>query len=183
MSDATHQAALDHFGVQGLVELVATLGYFAMIALPLNAFEIEMSADQMNHAQAVRAAPYRWGSRRPARNPASATCRRSQAGRRASRALRRSCGMRISHPSISISSTASCAREGWISGVFQVLLHSPDMAERMAYVGEFFLDRTILPPDVRALTGLIVARELDSDYLWNASPSIAGGANIDPKLI
>ena len=47
VSDATYQAALDHFGAQGLVELVATLGYFAMIAFPLNAFEIAASAEQV----------------------------------------------------------------------------------------------------------------------------------------
>ena len=46
MSDATYQAALNHFGVQGVVELVATLGYFAMLAFPLNAFEITLSAEQ-----------------------------------------------------------------------------------------------------------------------------------------
>ncbi|MBI4193859.1 MAG: hypothetical protein HY526_02145 [Betaproteobacteria bacterium] len=46
VSDATFKAALDRFGVQGLVELVVTLGYFAMIAMPLNAFEIEMSPEQ-----------------------------------------------------------------------------------------------------------------------------------------
>jgi len=44
--DATFDAALARFGVQGLVELVVTIGYFAMIALPLNAFEMEMSAEQ-----------------------------------------------------------------------------------------------------------------------------------------
>ncbi len=41
LSDATYKAALDHFGAQGVVELVVNLGYFAMIAIPLNAFEIE----------------------------------------------------------------------------------------------------------------------------------------------
>ena len=46
VSDTTFKAALDRFGAQGLVELVVTLGYFTMIALPLNAFEIEMSSDQ-----------------------------------------------------------------------------------------------------------------------------------------
>ena len=46
VSDATYQAALNHFGVQGVVELVATLGYFAMLAFPLNAFEITLSAEQ-----------------------------------------------------------------------------------------------------------------------------------------
>ncbi|HKA45135.1 MAG TPA: hypothetical protein VKF40_24335 [Burkholderiales bacterium] len=45
-TDATYRAALEHFGAQGLVELVATLGYFAMIAFPLNAFEIELSPEQ-----------------------------------------------------------------------------------------------------------------------------------------
>lgn len=47
VSDATYQAAFDHFGVQGVVELVATLGYFAMLAFPLNAFEITLSAEQI----------------------------------------------------------------------------------------------------------------------------------------
>ncbi|MBI3916385.1 MAG: hypothetical protein HY322_05195 [Betaproteobacteria bacterium] len=45
-SDATYRAALEHFGAQGVVELVMTLGYFAMIAFPLNAFEIGPSAEQ-----------------------------------------------------------------------------------------------------------------------------------------
>ena len=47
VSDATYKAALDHFGAQGVVELVATLGYFAMIAFPLNAFEIAPSPEQV----------------------------------------------------------------------------------------------------------------------------------------
>jgi 4-carboxymuconolactone decarboxylase len=48
VSDATYKAALDHFGAQGVVELVTTLGYFAMIAFPLNAFEITLSAEQVS---------------------------------------------------------------------------------------------------------------------------------------
>ena len=46
VSDATYRAALEHFDAQGVVELVMTLGYFAMIAFPLNAFEIGPSAEQ-----------------------------------------------------------------------------------------------------------------------------------------
>lgn len=45
LSEATYKAALEHFGSQGVVELVATLGYFAMIAVPLNAFEIAPRPD------------------------------------------------------------------------------------------------------------------------------------------
>lgn len=47
VSDATYRAALEHFGAQGVVELAMTLGYFAMIAFPLNAFEIAPSAEQV----------------------------------------------------------------------------------------------------------------------------------------
>lgn len=56
VSDATYKAALEHFGAQGLVELVATLGYFAMIAFPLNAFEIGPSAEQMRERNPDQAA-------------------------------------------------------------------------------------------------------------------------------
>lgn len=41
ISDATYKATVDHFGVKGTVELAATVGYFAMIAMPLNAFEVD----------------------------------------------------------------------------------------------------------------------------------------------
>jgi len=44
LSEATYQAALAHFGEQGVVELVANLAYFAMIAFPLNAFEIDLNS-------------------------------------------------------------------------------------------------------------------------------------------
>src|SRR5262245_33418201 len=46
ISDAVFDQARDHFGVQQLVELVGTLGYFAMIAYPLNAFEMQMTEEQ-----------------------------------------------------------------------------------------------------------------------------------------
>ena len=38
---ATDLRVVARFGVQGAVELVATIGYFAMIAMPLNAFEVD----------------------------------------------------------------------------------------------------------------------------------------------
>ena len=41
LTDATYRALVDHFGTQGAVELTATFGYFAMLAVPLNAFEVD----------------------------------------------------------------------------------------------------------------------------------------------
>src|SRR5690349_4959665 len=57
VSDATFKAALDRYGVQGVVELVMTVGYFALIALPLNAFEIEMSAEQLARQKPFKPLP------------------------------------------------------------------------------------------------------------------------------
>jgi len=39
ITDATYKRALDAFGVQTLVELVAILGYYCMVSITLNAFE------------------------------------------------------------------------------------------------------------------------------------------------
>ena len=41
VSDATFDRAEAHFGVQGITELTATMGYYAMLACALNAFEVE----------------------------------------------------------------------------------------------------------------------------------------------
>src|SRR5688572_8855208 len=67
VDDRTYRAALDHFGAQGTVELVCTLGYFAMIAFPLNAFEIEMSAEQKGMRKAFE--PLRYDAWKPAIQP------------------------------------------------------------------------------------------------------------------
>lgn len=40
VEDATYNAALEHLGEQGLVEMVALLGFYATVAMTVNAFEI-----------------------------------------------------------------------------------------------------------------------------------------------
>ncbi|MBI4639698.1 MAG: carboxymuconolactone decarboxylase family protein [Candidatus Tectomicrobia bacterium] len=42
VSDATFQKALAEFGVQGITELTATMGYYGMLAFALNTFEVEL---------------------------------------------------------------------------------------------------------------------------------------------
>lgn len=44
VSDITFRKALQHFGSQGITELTATIGYYAMLAGVLNAFEVEPDA-------------------------------------------------------------------------------------------------------------------------------------------
>jgi len=43
ITDATYADAVDRFGPQGLVELVTTVGYYALNALLLNGFEIPLA--------------------------------------------------------------------------------------------------------------------------------------------
>ena len=45
VSDATFDAAKERFGVQGVTELTATMGYYGMLACALNTFEVEPAAD------------------------------------------------------------------------------------------------------------------------------------------
>ena len=72
---------------------------------------------------------------------------------------------------------------GWISGALQMLMHTPDVAARVANIGAFFLYETILSPKVRTLTWLIAARELDCNYLWQSSVNAARAAGVDAALI
>ena len=182
VSDKTFKSALDHFGTQGLVELVVTLGYFAMIALPLNAFEMEMTPDQT--ALRKPFAPLVVGG---------APCKDTG-------------GRRTDLPSISdpistsprvplLSSHDDVPPEhqhfldrivrtrGWISGVFQILLHTPDVAERVANIGAFIRYESVLPPEVRTLASLIAARELDCNYTWQANVDAARAADVSAALI
>ena len=42
VSDATYQRALDNWGVVGVVELTALIGYYTMVAMTLNAHEFPL---------------------------------------------------------------------------------------------------------------------------------------------
>ena len=45
VSNATFDAAKERFGVQGVTELTATMGYYGMLACALNTFEVEPAPD------------------------------------------------------------------------------------------------------------------------------------------
>ena len=46
ISDATYRRALDTFGMQTLVDLVAIVGYYCMVSTTLNAFEAPLPAGE-----------------------------------------------------------------------------------------------------------------------------------------
>jgi 4-carboxymuconolactone decarboxylase len=46
VTDATFQRALGHFGAQGLVDAIGSLGNFSMLAMCLNAFQVDLQPDR-----------------------------------------------------------------------------------------------------------------------------------------
>src|SRR4051812_660641 len=166
-SETTFKAALEHFGTQALVELVVTLGYFAMIALPLNAFEIDMSAAQ--HAQRKPFAPLEVRGWPWTASDHVQRARPPIPGRQPSRPR---VPLLATHDDLAPKDQHFLDRvirtRGWISPAFGLLLHTPDVAERIAAIGEFFLYRSSLAPRPKALAWLVTARELDCSYTWAA---------------
>jgi 4-carboxymuconolactone decarboxylase len=182
VGDATFSAALEHFGAQGLVELVVTLGYFTMIALPLNAFEIGMSSEQKKIRKPfapldITGTPWRGPAAPRAGLPAIA----------APVAAPPRLKPLSTHDDLAPADQHFLDRviltRGWISGAFRMLMHTPDVAARIANIGAFFLYETILPPRLRTLTWLIAARELDCNYIWQSGVNAARAAGVDVELI
>jgi len=179
---ATFDAALARYGAQQLVELVATLGYFAMIALPLNAFEIAMTPKQIALRKPfapleVHGTPYAPG----------AADERALPPLDGSTASTARVPMRAGHDDVAPQDQHFLDRivrtRGCVSPVFQVLLHSPDAAERVANVGALLLFESVLPPAVKAVVCLIAAREFDCGYTWRAGVAAAHAASVDDAVI
>jgi 4-carboxymuconolactone decarboxylase len=182
VSAATYDAALAHFGAQGVVELVVTLGYFAMIALPLNAFEIAMSPDQQKQRKPFAPLPV---TGTPWRGPATPRANLPPIAQAVTAPPR--LPLLAEHGDLAPHDQHFIDRiiltRGWLSGAFRVLLHSPDVAARIANIGNFFLYETILPAPMRTLTWLITAREFDCNYIWQSSVGPARAAGVSDALI
>lgn len=183
VSDATYDAALQHFGAQGTVELVCTLGYFAMIAFPLNAFEIEMSAEQKGMRKSFE--PLRYDPK-PGADPDLRTQSGSEPigkSRRAARPIPRYSKHGELAPEHQHFLDRIIMTRGRISEPYQVLLNTPDVAARVAHVGSFLLYETVLPPAVKTLVWLVAARAYDCDYEWAAFAGHAQQAGVPQALI
>lgn len=73
---------------------------------------------------------------------------------------------------------------GAVRGPFAVLLHSPDVAGRIAHTGAYIRFETTLPDDLRELAILTTARFWDCQYEWTAHQRIAEGeAGTRPEAI
>ena len=182
VDEATFTAVLDYFGVQGAVELVMSLGYFALIAFPLNAFEMEMSPEQKalrNPYAPLVVAPFVDGAE-DGREVSSLPRRKSGRPRPRIPMIAGHADLKAEHQHFF---DRIVRTRGHVAGVFQVLLHTPDVAERVANIGAFLLYDTILPPPIRLLVWLVTARELACEYAWTAGATEARKAGLPPELI
>ena len=182
LSEQTFSAALEHFGWRGLVELVATLGYFALIAFPLNAFEIEMTSDQLAKRKPFAPLPL---PPHPGVTPAGAP----RAAFAPEAAPRRSARIPVV---TSIEDLEPADRHffdrvvrtrGRVAGPFGVLLSSPDLADRVAVVGEPLVYGKAIPAPARALVWLLTAAEFDCDYEWAFARAAAEEAGLPAALV
>lgn len=72
---------------------------------------------------------------------------------------------------------------GHVIGPFLALLHSPDLAGRIANAGAYIRFETTLAPAMRELVILTVARTWDCQFEWTAHEPIANEAGTRPEAI
>ena len=72
---------------------------------------------------------------------------------------------------------------GRVIGPFTVLLNSPDLAERVAHVGSYIRFENTLPPALRELAILTVAREWNCQFEWTSHQPIAESEGLSEEAI
>jgi len=72
---------------------------------------------------------------------------------------------------------------GSLSGPFQVFLHSPEIAGRIAHLGTLVRFEGTLDFRVRVLAAMVVAREFEALYVWGAQTGSARRQNVPETTI
>jgi len=76
------------------------------------------------------------------------------------------------------------SRRGHVARPFAVLLNSPDLAQRVAAVGEHLIYSTsTITPEVREIATLATARQLDCQYVWSRHVPLAREAGVREEVI
>lgn len=74
-------------------------------------------------------------------------------------------------------------RIGRLPGPYWLLLHSPELADKVSHVGELLRYRTRLDARLSELTILITARFFDCQYEWHAHAPLAQKGGVDDAVI
>jgi 4-carboxymuconolactone decarboxylase len=71
---------------------------------------------------------------------------------------------------------------GAVRGPFPALLRSPELAERIRHLGDYVRFEAALPPQLRELAILLVARFWSAHYEWHAHQAAALKAGLNPAI-
>lgn len=72
---------------------------------------------------------------------------------------------------------------GAIQGPFTMLLHCPELADRMVDIGGYVRFEGSLDKRVRVLAAMVVAREFDALYVWGAQTGSARRQDVPETTI
>jgi 4-carboxymuconolactone decarboxylase len=75
------------------------------------------------------------------------------------------------------------ASRGAIHGPFEMFLHSPEIAQRVAHLGAYVRFEGSLDMRIRVLAAMTVGRELDVLYIWGAQTASARRQNVPESTI
>jgi 4-carboxymuconolactone decarboxylase len=75
------------------------------------------------------------------------------------------------------------ASRGALHGPFNIFLHSPEVAGRIAHLGSFVRFEGSLDFRVRVLAAMTVAREFEAMYVWGAQTGSARRQNVPETTI
>ena len=74
-------------------------------------------------------------------------------------------------------------RGGAVSGPYGILLHSPELAERAAALGQFVRWNSDLTPAQRETTIITAARHWDAELMWGSHVRLAREAGVRDEVI
>ena len=72
---------------------------------------------------------------------------------------------------------------GGMRGPYAVLLHSPKLAQRVGATGEYLRFQSLLPPALREVVVLAVAREVGSQYVFSVHAPMARNLDVAESTI
>ena len=72
---------------------------------------------------------------------------------------------------------------GQVRGPFSMLLHSPELAERILSIVNFYRDSSVVEQKLRSLAILVAVREREAAYVWAAQVAAARRAGVRDEVI
>src|SRR5829696_571996 len=82
-----------------------------------------------------------------------------------------------------VAAELSAGRRGAVYGPFVPALRSPELTRRLQKVGEYLRYDPHLPPKLREMAIILVAREWTQDFEWDVHAPLALDAGLAPDIV